>query len=147
MRMFAFAVAAALLFAPLTVSAQETPSAPNASVYFINLKDGDTVSSPVTVQFGLKNMGVAPAGTEKANTGHHHLLVDRPPLGKGPDGADELTNALPSDDNHLHFGKGQTETTLTLKPGKHTMQLVMGDWTHVPHKRPVVSEVITITVK
>ena len=76
-----------------------------------------------------------------------YLLINRPALGKGPDGADELEYALPADENHKHFGKGQTETTLTLKPGKHTLQLVLGDWSHVPHDKPVVSDVITITVK
>ena len=125
----------------------ETPAPPGATVYFINLKDGAKVKSPFKVQFGLTKMGVAPAGTEAEHTGHHHLLIDRPPLGKGPDGATEFTDPLPSDENHLHFGKGQTETTLTLKPGKHTLQLVLGDWSHIPHTTPVVSDVITITVE
>lgn len=129
------------------VQAGETPAPAGAKVYFINLKDGATVSSPVKVQFGLSGMGVAPAGTEKANTGHHHLLIDRPALGKGPDGADELDYNLPADDNHKHFGAGQTETMLQLAPGKHTLQLVLGDANHIPHKTPVVSPVITITVK
>lgn len=127
--------------------AGETPAPADAKVYFINLKDGDTVKSPFKVQFGLSGMGVAPAGTEKADTGHHHLLIDRPALGKGPDGADELNASLPADDNHKHFGKGQTETTLTLSPGKHTLQLVLGDMSHIPHKQPVVSPVITITAE
>jgi hypothetical protein len=81
------------------------------------------------------------------NTGHHHLLVNRPPLGEGPFGADEFTLAIPADDNHRHFGKGQTEVTLELPPGTHTLQLVLGDAGHVPHVPPVVSEQITITVK
>lgn len=125
----------------------ETPSNPDAQVYFVNLGDGDTVTSPVTVIFGLSGMGVAPAGTEVDNTGHHHLLIDRPPLGQGEDGADELSHGLPSDDNHRHFGGGQTEVTLDLAPGPHTLQLVLGDFGHVPHATPIVSEVITITVK
>ncbi|MDE4100262.1 DUF4399 domain-containing protein, partial [Phaeobacter gallaeciensis] len=102
--------------------------------------------SPFVVTFGLSGMGVAPAGTEKAHTGHHHLLIDRPKLGEGPDGAEELQYGLPADDNHVHFGGGQTEMTLDLAPGTHTLQLVLGDLNHVPHDPPVMSEVITITV-
>jgi len=116
-------------------------------VYFINLEDGATVSSPVKVVFGLSGMGVAPAGTEKANTGHHHLLIDRAPIGEGEDGAEEFEYGLPSDDNHKHFGGGQTETSVELSPGQHTLQLVLGDLGHVPHATPVMSDVITITVE
>ena len=133
-----------------TLSAQAggpTPANPDAVVYFANLENGQTVSSPVTVVFGLRGMGVAPAGTEKDMTGHHHLLLNRPPLGEGEGGADELEFGLPSDENHLHFGGGQTEVTLELPAGTHTMQLVLGDAGHVPHSTPVVSEVITITVQ
>ena len=125
----------------------ETPGNPDARVYFVNLADGDTVSSPVTVVFGLEGMGVAPAGTEKAMTGHHHLLIDRPPMGQGEDGAEELTYGIPADDNHVHFGGGQTETTVELSAGTHTLQLVLGDLNHVPHTMPVMSDVITITVE
>lgn len=127
--------------------AEQTPSADGAKVYFVNLKDGDEVASPVKVVFGLSGMGVAPAGVEAENTGHHHLFINRPPLGQGEDGPEELQTSIPSDENHLHFGKGQTETTLELPPGEHTLQLVLGDWSHVPHKNPVTSDVITITVK
>lgn len=127
--------------------AGETPSPEGAKVYFVNLKDGDTVASPVKVVFGLSGMGVAPAGTEKEGTGHHHLFVDRPPLGEGEDGKDELEQSIPSDDNHRHFGKGQTETTVELPAGKHTFQLVLADQNHVPHNPPVTSAVITVTVK
>ncbi len=138
----------ALILAPLFAWAGgETPSNPDATVYFVNLSDGDTAQSPVTVVFGLSGMGVAPAGTEAENTGHHHLLIDRPPLGQGGDGADELAYGLPSDDNHMHFGGGQTEVTLELAPGEHTLQLVLGDAGHVPHATPIVSEVITINVE
>ena len=140
-------IALALVLLPTALYAGESKAPADAKVYFINLKDGDTVTSPFKVQFGLSGMGVAPAGTEKEHTGHHHILINRPPLGKGPDGADELANPLPADDNHKHFGKGQTETTLTLSPGKHTLQLVLGDWSHIPHDTPVVSDIITITVK
>jgi hypothetical protein len=124
----------------------ETASNPDARVYFANLSDGDTVTSPITVVFGLSGMGVAPAGTEKENTGHHHLLINRPALGQGVDGTDELSNGLPSDDSHRHFGGGQTEVTLDLPAGTHTLQLVLGDYGHVPHSTPIVSDVIAITV-
>jgi hypothetical protein len=116
--------------------AGETASPADARVYFVNLLDGDQVTAPISVIFGLSGMGVAPAGTEKANTGHHHLLVDRPALGQGEDGADE----------HIHFGGGQTEVTIDLPSGQHSLQLVLGDYAHTPHNRPVVSEVIHITV-
>jgi hypothetical protein len=110
-----------------------------SSLYFINLKNGETVASPVTVQFGLKGMGVAPAGVEKAATGHHHLLVDVAEL--------DVNAGIPVSDNHRHFGLGQTETSIVLKPGVHTLQLVLGDQNHIPHHPVVMSERITITVK
>jgi len=119
----------------------QTAAPPNAMVYFINLKDSESVKSPFKVQFGLSGMGVAPAGVERPKTGHHHLLVDStltPEQAKEP---------LPADEHHLHFGGGQTETTLTLPPGRHTLQLVLGDWSHVPFDPPIVSPVITVTVK
>lgn len=137
----------AAVFAGTAAFAGETPSADGAQVYFINLSDGAAVTAPVTVQFGLKGMGVAPAGTEAEFTGHHHLLINRPPLGEGEDGNDEFEYGLPSDENHLHFGKGQTEATIDLPAGKHTLQLVLADWGHVPHDKPVVSDVITIFVE
>ena len=127
--------------------AQGTPAPENARVYFIGLEDGDTVSSPVTVVFGLEGMGVAPAGMEKDKTGHHHLLLNRPPIGEGEEGAEELEYGLPADDNHIHFGGGQTQTTIDLPTGTHTMQLVLGDLNHIPHSPPVASEVITIVVE
>ncbi|GIL01075.1 MAG: hypothetical protein BroJett030_09740 [Alphaproteobacteria bacterium] len=130
-----------------SASAGETPSPGGARVYFVNLDDGDTVTGPVTVVFGLTGMGVAPAGVEAENTGHHHLLVDRPALGEGPDGAEEFDLNLPADEHHLHFGKGQTEMVLELAPGTHTLQLVLGDHNHIPHDPPVVSQRITITVE
>ncbi|WP_420332580.1 DUF4399 domain-containing protein [Roseibium sp.] len=127
--------------------AGETPANPDAKVYFVNLNDGDKVSGPVTVVFGLSGMGVAPAGVEKENTGHHHLLLNRPPIGQGEDGADEFIYNIPADDNHKHYGGGQTETVLELGPGEHTLQLVLGDLNHVPHDPPIFSDVITITVE
>jgi len=114
-------------------------SPPGAKVYFISPQHGQTVSSPVVVRFGLKGMGVAPSGVEMAKTGHHHLIVDAP--------LPDLTVTIPTDDHHLHFGGGQTESEITLSPGQHTLQLVLGDYLHIPHTPPVVSERITITVK
>lgn len=144
MRYLAITAVLAAIAGP--VLAQGTPAPDGAKVYFANLEDGATVTSPVTVVFGLSGMGVAPAGVEKENTGHHHLLINRPPLGEGEFGAEEFELGLPADDNHKHFGGGQTETTLELPPGQHSLQLVLGDAGHVPHATPVVSEVITITV-
>ena len=116
------------------------PDAPkDAKVYIISPKDGETVASPVRVVFGLRGAGIAPAGIEKENTGHHHLLVD----GTLADPA----LPIPTDATHLHFGGGQTEAEIKLPAGKHTLQLVLGDARHVPHDPPVLSEKITITVK
>ncbi len=116
-----------------------TAAPADAKVYFISPKNGETIHGPITVRFGLTGMGVAPAGTVAENTGHHHLIVDSqlPPMDQ----------PLPKDATHLHFGKGQTETVLTLAPGKHTLQLVFADANHIPHNPPVNSEQITITVK
>lgn len=123
------------------VLAGETPAPDGAKVYFIDIKDGDTVVSPVTIRFGLTGMGVAPAGTEKEKTGHHHLLIDATLEG------DALNEPIPSDDNHRHFGGGQTEAAIELSPGSHTLQLVLGDLNHIPHNPPIMSERITITVE
>ena len=115
-------------------------SAEDAYVYLISPVDGEVVSSPVTVMFGLNGMGVAPAGIEYPNSGHHHLLIDvedMPPMNM----------PIPTDDNHRHFGKGQTEVVLELTPGTHTLQLVFADKNHIPHDPPVVSEKITIRVE
>ena len=131
------------LFSTIAVAqAGETPAPADAKVYFINLKDGDTVTSPVTIRFGLSGMGIAPAGTEAPNTGHHHLLIDAPPLE-----GEALNEAIPMDEHHMHFGKGQTEAVVTLPKGSHTLQLVLGDWSHIPHKNPVMSERITVNVE
>jgi len=110
---------------------------PNA--YIVSPADGATVSSPVTVVFGLEGFGVAPAGTAMENTGHHHLIVNAP--------LPDLTQAIPASDSYRHFGGGQTQTTLDLPPGEHTLQLLLGDYAHVPHADPVYSEVVTITVR
>ena len=145
-RLFAAALCAAFLSAG-SGFAGNTPAPEGASVYFVNLEDGATVSGPVTVIFGLKGMGVAPAGTEKEHTGHHHIFLNRPPLGEWDEGAEELEFSIPADENHIHFGGGQTEVTLDLPEGEHTLQLVLADHTHVPHDPPVASERITITVE
>lgn len=144
--LFAIAAISALLL-PAAGMAGETPSAPGTKQYFVNLKDGDTVRSPVKVIFGLSGMGVAPAGVDKENTGHHHILLDRPPLGQGEDGVDEFDANILADEHNIHYGKGQTEAVLDLPPGKHTLQLVLGDKDHIPHNPPISSEVITITVE
>lgn len=135
-------LAAAALAAAIAVSALagDTPSPAGAKVYFIGLEDGATVSNPVTLRFGLSGMGVAPAGVETANTGHHHLLINTALEGEA------FNEPLPADDNHRHFGGGQTEVTLDLPKGRHTLQLVLADWTHIPHNPPVMSERITIAV-
>ena len=114
-------------------------AAAGTQLYFINLKNGDTVANPVRVQFGLRGMGVAPAGIEKAGTGHHHLLVDVTEL--------DINAPLATTDNVRHFGLGQTETAIELKPGTHTLQLLLGDQNHIPHHPVVLSDRITITVK
>lgn len=137
----------AAVFAAGFAFAGDTPSNPDATAYFINLENGASVSGPVHIQMGLSGMGIAPAGTDVEMTGHHHLLVNRVPFGEmGEDDADMLTYGIWSDDNHKHFGKGQTETTLELPAGTHTLQLVLGDMNHVPHDTVIKSEQITITV-
>jgi len=116
-----------------------TPRPADAVLYLISPANGATVESPVTVRFGLKGMGIAPAGVNAPNTGHHHLVVDAP--------TPALDLPLPADAQHIHFGGGQTETTLELPAGTHTLQLVLADKVHIPHDPPLVSETITITVK
>jgi len=135
------ALVVALAVAALTPASAQTPSPDGAKVYFINLKDGAEVDSPFLVQFGLSGMGVAPAGVEKPNTGHHHLLIDTTMT------PEQMKEPIPADDNHKHFGGGQTEAMVTLSKGQHTLQLLLGDWTHIPHVPPVMSEPITITVR
>jgi uncharacterized protein DUF4399 len=140
MRAVAIAAVALASIATYAWAQERTPSPAGAEVYIISPKDGATVKSPVTVEFGLKGMGVAPAGVKFENTGHHHLLIDT-------DIPKDLNAPLPTSDNVRHFGKGQTEASIELKPGKHTLQLVLGDDKHTPHNPPVESKKITITVK
>jgi len=124
------------------VAALGTASAPaGTKAYFINLKDGARVKSPFLVQFGLSGIGVAPAGVEKPNTGHHHLLIDTKLT------PEQMKTAIPVDDTHKHFGGGHTETMVTLPKGKHTLQLVLGGWSHIPHQPPIMSQPITVTVR
>jgi hypothetical protein len=146
-------VAALMLAVPLAAEAQTPPAAapaaapaartaapPGAEVYIISPRNGAKVKSPMLVQFGLKGMGVAPAGVKFENSGHHHLLIDTAAPA-------DMGAPLPATDNIKHFGKGQTETSLTLPPGKHTLQLLLGDQNHIPHEPPVISKQITITVE
>lgn len=136
-----FLVTLLLLSIVGAVSAEgRTPSPKGAEVYIFSPADGATVKSPVTVRFGLKGMGIAPAGIAFENSGHHHLLVDA-------DAPADLSLPIPTSEHSLHFGKGQTETELKLTPGKHTLQLVLGDQMHVPHDPAVISKKITITVE
>jgi hypothetical protein len=129
---------AALLALSAPVSAEQKPMPPDARVYLIWPQDGQVVDKKFWVRMGLSGAGIAPAGIEYPNTGHHHMLidVDLPPM----------TEAIPNDKNHLHFGAGQTEVQLELPPGKHTLQLLLGDTAHVPHNPPLMSKKITITV-
>ena len=110
-----------------------------ARVYFINLEDGDEVESPFLIQFGLSEMGIAPVGIDRENTGHHHLLINVNDL--------DFSKPIPASKNHIHFGGGQTESLVELPPGDYSLQLVLGDMTHTPHTPPIVSEQINITVK
>ncbi|MFL2546566.1 MAG: DUF4399 domain-containing protein [Candidatus Rariloculaceae bacterium] len=117
---------------------QRKPSPDGAIVYIISPEDGDVVQSPVTVVFGLAGLGVAPAGIDLPNTGHHHLLVDT-----------ELANMglpIPADAQNIHFGLGQTEATVELEAGEHVLRLALGDMLHVPHDPPLISEAVTIQV-
>ena len=135
-----FLVLGITLLAALAAAQERTAPAANAEVYFISPSDGAVVQGPVTVRFGLKGMGIAPAGVKFDNTGHHHLLVDT------EFSELKLDAPLPATDKILHFGKGQTETTLTLTPGKHTLQLVFADYLHQSFNPPLHSNKITITV-
>jgi hypothetical protein len=123
-----------------TVSLPRTAAVVGTELYFVTPKDGDTVPAEFVVRFGLRGMGVAPAGVMNAHTGHHHLLID---LDTPPD----PSMPIPADANHVHFGGGQTETTLTLAPGKHTLQLNLADALHMQFDPPILSKKITVTVK
>lgn len=127
-------------FANFATELPRSPSAENTKLYFIDLKDGATVTNPVIIRFGLSGMGIAPAGIQKEHTGHHHLLIDTAlPT--------DLSLSLPTTENVRHFGGGQTEVALQLAPGKHTLQLLLADHLHRPHQPVVASAPITIIVK
>ena len=125
--------------ATVAVSNDASKSSEGASVYIISPLDGATVTSPVTIQFGLEGMGVAPAGVEKLGTGHHHLIVDAP--------LPALNEPIPAGGNHRHFGGGQTQTTIELSPGTHSHQLLLADHYHIPHNPPIHSNIVTIEVR
>lgn len=143
MKTFGCLICALLVISSMRAAAHSgllTQASRDARVYFLAPKDGAVVTGPVAVKFGLSGMDVAPAGVNVANTGHHHLLINL-------DALPNMTLPLPATEQIRHFGLGQTETLLTLPPGKHTLQLLMGNYIHVPHSRPVISDKITITVK
>ena len=126
------------LFLPMSLFAGETPSPEGAKAYFVDLKDGETVKSPFLVRFGLtEQMGIAPALADWPDTGHFHLIIDSKPPNPN----------RPISNKHLHLHKGQTEAIVELKQGRHTLQIVMGDYSHIPHDPPVMSQQITINVE
>lgn len=133
-------LAAVVLAAPAMAEIPRTPAPADAAVSIVEPADGASVGQTFTVKFGLIGMAVAPAGSDAPASGHHHLLVD---VSQMP----AMDQPLPATENIRHFGKGQTETELTLPPGRHTLQLLMGDKNHVPHQPPVLSEKVTVTVK
>lgn len=133
----ASAEAATIAAAP--TSLPRTPAPEGARVFFISPADGDTVTNPVHIVFGIEGMEVAPAGTDAPHSGHHHILIDA----ELPD----LSMPIPASDNYVHFGDGRTETEITLEPGEHTLQMLLGDHIHIPHDPPLMSEQITIFVE
>ena len=139
MRTMCWILACGLVVAAAVAQAR-TPAPPGAAARIVSPADGAVVSSPVTVVFGLSGMGVAPAGVEQENTGHHHLLID-------VDQLPPLDEPIPADEQHRHFGGGQTEVVIELPPGQHRLQLLLGDHNHIPHDPPVVSAPVTITVR
>ena len=140
MKMLKTSIALAALIIGGAAVAGDSPAPKNAYLYIGWPNDGEVIyKNNFRVWFGLRKMGVAPAGVDKAKTGHHHLIVDAP--------LPPMDEEIPSDNQHLHFGKGQTETRITLPSGTHTLQLVLGDHNHVPHNPPVTSRKITVTVK
>lgn len=139
LKIFLTSVCLALITTTGFANEMISKSSPDAKVYFVEPVDGATVSKTFTVKFGLSGMGVAPAGVNKENTGHHHLLINTE--------LTDYTKPIGASDQMKHFGGGQTETDITLPEGTHTLQLVLGNYLHIPHDKPVVSEKITITVK
>jgi len=127
------------LFAPIQ-SYTESYSDKNKRLFFITPSNGEEVTNPVAIRFGIVGMEIVPAGKDKPMSGHHHLLIN---VEKLPN----MKSPIPADKNHLHFGKGQTETQLNLPSGRHTLQLLLGDYMHVPHEEPLISDKIEIIVK
>ncbi|MEE4161055.1 MAG: DUF4399 domain-containing protein [Woeseiaceae bacterium] len=121
------------------VTIERTPSPEGARVYFVTPTDGDTMTGPVTIEFGIEGMTVVRAGVEEAASGHHHLIIDA--------GLPPLDAPIPASEHYIHFGDASTSTTIDLEPGEHTLQLILGDHRHFPHDPPVTSDVITITVE
>ena len=124
---------------PEPVALPRTTSVADATVFFISPADGDTVSNPVRVVFGIEGMEVVPAGENAPHSGHHHLLIDT--------GLPDLGLPIPKDAQHVHFGDGSTATEITLEPGQHTLQMLLGDHLHIPHDPPLVSDPITVLVE
>jgi len=124
---------------PAAAVLERTPSPAGAKVWLIEPVDGAVLKNPITVKFGTEGMLVAPAGSEEANSGHHHLLIDTE--------LEDYNAPVPADDTHRHFGKAQTEATIELAPGQHKLQAIFADKNHIPHEPPVQSEVVTITVE
>jgi hypothetical protein len=125
--------------APAADASGRSPSPPGAKVWIIEPKDGATVKNPITVKFGVEGIKLVPAGTDEPDGGHHHLLIDTK--------IEDYNAPIPADAQHIHYGKAQTEGTIELSPGKHTLQDVFADKNHIPHEPPVQSDVITITVE
>ena len=141
-RIFVVSFIGVLIYGATVLNAGElarSEAPASAQVRILSPANGATVPATFTVQFGLKGMGIAPAGNNIPGTGHHHLLVDN-------QSTPDFDRPLPANQNVIHFGKGQTETELTLAPGEHTLQLLLGDFLHIPHDSPVLSEKITVTV-
>lgn len=121
------------------VGMQRSPAPPGATVFIFSPENGANVTSPVNVKFGVSGVSVAPAGQLLANSGHHHLLIDT--------ALPDANQPVPKNAQHVHYGKGQTEAVVELAPGKHTLQLLLGDGNHVPHDPPIASQIVTITVE
>ena len=129
-----------LFIVPNASSQDDIYTSEDRKVFFVSASNGENVESPVIVKFGVIGMSIVPAGEDKPMSGHHHLLIN---LEKLPD----MSMPIPADNNHLHFGKGQTETIIELPKGKHTLQLLLGNHIHIPHKIPLLSEKIEIIVE
>ncbi len=133
------AAATATVAASAATGLPRTASPAGATVFFISPADGDTVTNPVAIEFGISGMGVVKAGENQAESGHHHLIIDA--------GLPDLGLPIPADEHYVHFGDASTATELTLEPGTHTLQLLLGDYLHIPHDPPLMSATITVVVE